>query len=449
LLRGLRPRRIRRDCEVLDDDPTLRASWDGYVAAIEVARAIINGSPFVQGTADLAQGESFLRGIVNHSLATALGNTPEQPLMQLLPYPDTRLGYNNPDNLYYVTRVSDQCSYTIKGKRGTSTGLLIQAVGPGLPGYGDAAGATTSFFAGSDLRVASDGSYSLTFSTEEPAQGDWLPLVAGTDNVLVRFSFQDWQHETPGTIAIVRTGGPESAHVEMTPELAGTMLDEAARSIPLQAAFYRDMGSRLASISANSVVGPQRTTGYAAGNVQQWNLAGTFNLHTGQGLLVTIKDVPQARYANFMAADPWLDSFEFLHHQSSLNHDQTRVDDDGYVRYVLSARDPGVPNWIDTSELSHGIIFGRFQEVDGELGPEYAPTSAVVDVADLRQHLPGNTPSVSPPQRAEQLAERNRLLVARFRDADPQHHEILRRLGAVEDMLGRDLPLHSIRGEQI
>lgn len=71
---------------MLDNDPTLRAGWDRYVAAIEVARAIVNGSPFVQGTADLVQGESFLRGIVNHSLAAALGNTPEQPLMQLLPY---------------------------------------------------------------------------------------------------------------------------------------------------------------------------------------------------------------------------------------------------------------------------------------------------------------------------------------------------------------------------
>ena len=235
----------------------------------------------------------------------------------------------------------------------------------------------------------------------------------------------------------------------MTPELAATMLDEAARSIPLQAAFYRGIGSRLASIGANRVVGPQRTTGYAAGNVQQWNLVGNFNLQSGQGLLVTVKDVPQAKYANFMAADPWLDSFEFLHHQSSLNHDQARVDDDGYVRYVLGALDPGVPNWIDTSELSHGIIFGRFQEVDGELGPEYAPTSAVVNLADLRQHLPGNTPSVSPQQRAEQLAERKRLLMARFQYADPQHHEIVRRLGAVKDMLGRDLPLHTIRDEQI
>ncbi|HXY91489.1 MAG TPA: hypothetical protein VEP49_03360 [Acidimicrobiia bacterium] len=430
-------------------DARLEAGYERFVGAIAAAHDITNGAPFVRNAADREQGESFVRGIVNHSLAASLGNTPEQPVMQLLPYPDTRLGYNNPDNLYYVARVSDTGSYTISGTRGTSVGLLVQALGPGLPGTGAAAGATKSFFAGNELELGPDGSYSLALSTDPPPRGDWLPLRPGTDNMLVRFSFLDWEREEPGSITITRDGGPASNRVEVTPALAAAMLEETARWIPLQAEFYRDQGNVLTALGPNTLVGPRRALGDAGTNVQQWNLTGNFDLRDHEALLVTLKDVSQAHYANFMVADPWLDIFEFVHHQTSLNASQVRVDGDGYVRYVLCARDPGVPNWIDTSELSHGAIFGRYQDVEGELGPEYAPTASVVDLADLRRHLPGDTPSVGRHERAEQLAARERLLAVRFRGADPQHPEIVRRLDAVETLLGHALPLHTIHDQDV
>jgi hypothetical protein len=119
------------------------------------------------------------------------------PMACVLPHPDARLGYNNPDNLYYVARVSDRYTYTISGKRGGAKTSLIQAM-QGLPGLTSERGATTAFLAGHDLDLSADGSYSITLGPQAPDHGDWLPLRPGTDNLLVRFSFLDWKTEQPG-----------------------------------------------------------------------------------------------------------------------------------------------------------------------------------------------------------------------------------------------------------
>src|SRR5436305_4807183 len=87
------------------------ADADGQLRAVHRSdrggSVTIDTSPFVRDDADRMLGRQFLRAVVNWSLAVALNLDPDRPLMQLLPDPETRLGFNNPDNLYYVARVSD------------------------------------------------------------------------------------------------------------------------------------------------------------------------------------------------------------------------------------------------------------------------------------------------------------------------------------------------------
>jgi hypothetical protein len=299
--------------------------------------------------------------------------------------------------------------------------------------------------AGHDLHLAADGSFKITLAAKAPDHGDWLPLKPGTDNLLVRFSFLDWKTEQPGSISISRNGGVSASRAEMTPALASAMLDDAATSIREQAEFYSAQAAQIAAIGANKLVGPSSAQSGAQGShTKQWRLIGNFDLQSDEALVVTVKDVPQAEYANFMAANAWLDTFEFVRHQPSLNRAQARADGDGNIRYVVSPSDPGVPNWIDTTGRTHGILFARWQEVAGELGSEYAPRVAVVKLSGIRAALPGDTPVISAAERTARLAERERLLRARFRDADPALPEVIRRLRALEQLLGRELDVQTL-----
>ena len=421
----------------------MRDAYARYVAAIETARAEIRNSVGVRSEADFPEGESFLHGIVNASVSMAMINTPDAPLGALIPHPDARLGFNNPDNNYYAARISDAHSYVLSGRRGSSRTLLFQAI-RGLPGAAENSGETLSFLSGEDLALNQDGSYTITLSAERPASGNWLPLRPGADNLLIRFSFLDWAHEQPGSFVIARNGAAPYQHVEITPARAAAMLQDAAALIIGQAHLYCHESAAFARMGANHIVGPVAATASQASHSRQWRLFGTFDLAEDEAMIVTVKDAPGAEYNNFMAANAWFDTFEFVRHQPSLNRSQVRVDEDGYIRYVISAADPGAPNWIDTTGRLHGLIFSRWQEAPGGLDQSYAADVRVAKRDEVMALLPPGTPRVTPQQRSASLAERTRLLRNRFEGADPALPEIVRRLRAVEALAGARLPVQTI-----
>jgi hypothetical protein len=93
---------------------------------------------------------------------------------------------------------------------------------------------------------------------------------------------------------------------------------------------------------------------------------------------------------------------DWYNNQSSLNGSQLRVDGDGIVRLVISAKDPGVPNWLDTAGYPEGAIQGRWNECSATP----IPTLRKVAVTDIRQFLPGDTPTVTPAQREQSVRNR-------------------------------------------
>jgi hypothetical protein len=416
---------------------TLQSADANYVAAVQKAQSIVAASPYAQN----ADAANFIQGITNYSLSQALGLTTDQPFMEVDPTPNVRLGFSNPDNLYYTSRVSDQDSYTITGNRGTSTGFLIEALA-GIPGDGNTAGAVTSSMLGSQIHYAADGSFSITLSPTQPATGDWMPLNPGTDNLLVRFSFQNWATEQPGSISISKIGGPGNDVADVTPALAATMLNEAATSIPLQAQFYVNQSKQLALLGSNRVVGPTKAQGQQGTDTEQWNVTGNYNINSNQSLIIKIKDAPSsvASYSGIVLNTPLFDSLEFVYHQASLNHAQVWVDPDGYIYYVVSSQDPGVPNWLNDEGQNTGTIFARWQGVASTLGSQYAPVLTVVNTSAVRSALPADMPTVTPTQRVSSQELRTSEILGRFQNADPARPELLRRLRAIEGLLGQNLP---------
>jgi hypothetical protein len=58
------------------------------------------------------------------------------------------------------------------------------------------------------------------------------------------------------------------------------------------------------------------------------------------------------------------------------------------IRMVVSHRDPGVANWIETTGRSTGILQFRWQRSDSPIGPDLGPTAQVVALDEVAGHLP-------------------------------------------------------------
>jgi hypothetical protein len=102
-------------------------------------------------------------------------------------------------------------------------------------------------------------------------------------------------------------------------------------------------------------------------------------------------------------------SYEYRTRTSSLNHTQLRPDADGRFRWVISAQDPGVFNWLDGGGQLRGTILLRWHHLPGNIVPGAdVITTEIVKLHELREHLPPDTRYVDAAGRAAQREQRLR-----------------------------------------
>jgi hypothetical protein len=103
----------------------------------------------------------------------------------------------------------------------------------------------------------------------------------------------------------------------------------------------------------------------------------------------------------------WYRTFDYSHHQTSLNGHQVELDADGVCRVVIAHHDPGLPNWLDTLGHKQGVVIVRWVMVSHR--PQ--PRTRIVPFAELISVLP-ETRRVGSDERAQTL-DRRREAVAR------------------------------------
>ncbi|MEE8312199.1 MAG: hypothetical protein V3R77_08070, partial [Candidatus Binatia bacterium] len=113
------------------------------------------------------------------------------------------------------------------------------------------------------------------------------------------------------------------------------------------------------------------------------------------------------------------DSLELVNHHSSLNLINTEADRDengAVTRYVVAHRDPGVPNWLDTTGHREGFLSPRWsysRQPPQELWPTISAKKVRFD--KIRNHLPAATRTVSPEERAGRIRVRQLHVQRRYR----------------------------------
>jgi hypothetical protein len=159
---------------------------------------------------------------------------------------------------------------------------------------------------------------------------------------------------------------------------------------------------------------PPRGAGHWGGQATNVYAGGTYDLGPDEALVIETRVPVEPAYSGFHLANFWGESHDFANHQSSLNGFQAERDGDGAVRYVVAHRDPGVPNWVDTTGLPRGFMSFRwaYSEAPAEL-----PTTRVEKVAfdAIRSVLPADVRAVSEAERREAVRIRQAHVQRRYR----------------------------------
>ena len=99
------------------------------VDAIAEAERLVSEAPHIQTEADLWEGLQYLAGCIAGCTHLAFDYDRDHPMLQSGTGPFTKMGLDNPDTLYFGTRVKPGREYVVTGRRGTTTDLSFQMLG--------------------------------------------------------------------------------------------------------------------------------------------------------------------------------------------------------------------------------------------------------------------------------------------------------------------------------
>lgn len=378
-------------------------SWDHYVDLMKPAAKLIEKT--IDPSSDQTRAELYRQLVMNAAQAYIwyFQASPEHP--DWMPFENSIfLLQPNPDAVYHIAPVSGDGVYRIVGKRGT-TKVAGFALGRGMFGTHEPKGGFNNYDL-DGLTIAADGSFEVVFSTEQPKdwRGDWRYLHPEAGNIMVRQFSYDWANEVDAVFAIERLDRSPLKPRLTEAEIAQKLEDVLGGFVNRFSRITLDYQNKvLNTIGYNNM----ELTGFEdLGNSPEWPQKYwrcMFEFQPDEALVIETDLPATCKYWNVQLNDTLWNQIEFGYRQSSLNPHQARIDSDGKFRAVISVADPGVPNWLDSNGFARGMLVGRWHGAS-----DYPlPTMKKVPLADVRKHLPRDTPEVSSAERERALRARN------------------------------------------
>jgi hypothetical protein len=306
-------------------------------------------------------------------------------------------GSPNPDTVYRTAAIDGSGRYLITGNLGTAPDVTVMPFGGPTP---DGLRTYPPF----DLRevVADDnGTFEVMLSRRRPAGAlNWWPLDEGMRTLMLRSVSDEWGRHVDPRVAIAR--------LDIDPRRERFSADSLRERLTSFAAVVEAMMMsgirRVRELRAQDAVNRLVAVDYSGsgGRDNQWYQEGCFSLADGEVLVIEARPPPGCKAFSLSLTDAFFSTIDWANAHSSMNHHQAVIDDDGALRAVVAASDPGIRNWLDTTGHRFGVLQCRW------LGGAAMPEVSLLRVAarSLHDWLPSSVARVSVEGRAELIRAR-------------------------------------------
>ncbi|MDH6196180.1 hypothetical protein M2272_002823 [Mycobacterium frederiksbergense] len=338
--------------------------------AIAEAERLVTAAPFIESEADLLEGLQYLGGCIAACTHVAFDYDRDHPFLHSGTGPFTKMGLDNPDTMYFGTRVQPGNEYVVTGRRGTTTDVSFQLLGGEYTD--DNVPDSETAFDDRKLDIAADGTFEWRFTPAVPSQ------------LVIREVYNDWAAQR-GSFAIARTDTAGTAPPPLTKELIAKRYEVAGKQLVQRVKTWLQFPKWFYdNLPVNTLTAPRLTPG---GLATQYSSVGHYDLSAGQAIVITLP-VGDAPYLGFQLGSLWYISLDYINHQTSLNGTQAQADPDGKIRIVVSDSNPGVINWCETLGHTKGYLQFRWQRVSRELTEADGPSIEIVDIDQIASVLP-------------------------------------------------------------
>ena len=358
---------------------TAERAWNELREAMAEAAQTVVGPAGARNALERAEGFRYLTRLLSAGLEMHLEKADAtHPAFTRMLTPTRKFLGDNPDTLYEYVPLDGSLSYRVRGRRGSEIYLAFCVYDR------DADGATKigANLSDTEMRFEDDGSFEVVLSTAQPwGAKNWLALSARAHSMIARQYFRDRTWEAPASLeieAFSQTIPPAplteeelaerlacvGRFVKETSELSATLSvfaalnpigRESQPALEVVAGELREGGSSARDLAAS--IDPKVVAGHLPTPDIQYTGA-WWSLEPDEAVIAEGM-APLCRYWSIQIFNRWLESPDYRYRQVALNDSQITLEDDGSFRAVLAARNPGVPNWIDTAGHTGGQIVVR------------------------------------------------------------------------------------------
>ena len=372
--------------EVHEAAGDLAAAAYAELAAVllEINQDYIGPHRNMNSAQERAAGRYQVANVLQHAFQYWFEVDPKRPLFHRWLSTTKKLLGDNPDAVYYGAVVDPAGSYRITGNVHGACYTSYSVETGAMDGHMSKGVVAT--LNDTEFDVAADGSYEI-IASPDPQPRNWLRLEPDAGSITTRH-YWEWERNV---------ASDPTFHVPLMIEPleepgGGPLMDDAAIAAGIQRVinFVRGVTIDFPDIPPeampswvsneinafdNSAYEESNTEiGYAAADNAY--LQARYDLGPDQALVMRGR-FPRCRFANVVIWNHRLQTPPYRYRNVSLNRNQIQYEADGSYQIVVSHRDPGVPNWIDTAGQATGMIFWRF------LLPQEATLPVEAEVVDV------------------------------------------------------------------
>jgi len=375
----------------IDDDPDTvldERTVEEFCDRLRETARLLSELPLTEHRVDRAESFHYLLMMLAYAVDAGLLNADPLEPMFSQPYRLHLLDWGgaSPDAVYRRAMLRDDRAYRVHGRLGNAAYLSMDL----------RQSSPTRTLTRDDLGPDANGAFEV-FLGGEPRDGRWWLLGDGTTGIVVRELFDDWLAARRSRLRVECLDGDVAARPEHNARRVAAAFDLIGEWI-LEGGvrYWIERSTPLAAESRNRFV----TELYRGDTLLPTTNFGWWQLAPGEALIVELQD-PEAEFWGLHLVSSLWHTLDYANRLTTYNISQAHRDADGVFRFVLSAEDPGVHNWLDTMGLERGVIILRLWRAAHAV----APSARVVALAEIADGLHGNG-RCTPDERRAQVAER-------------------------------------------
>lgn len=335
--------------------------------------------------ADIAGAHRALMHTLETGLVGSFEMDPVAPDFRRIVTTSRKLTGDNADAIYFDAPVSADYVYEVTGNIGEAVYFSITIE----EGAEDGSIPSNTSFVLNDKEIEFDdeGNFKIQVGGEKPAAGSYMPLTPGASRITTRSYYESEESAACDPLReprfSIRCLNPDRVPDFDSDTAVATNIRRVAQFVHSRTLGLPPMVNAeqppFVSLTPNVFPAPIPPGNFGLSAFDAHYSMAPYFLAEDEALVITGR-WPECRFGNVNLWNRFQQTYDFKNRTTALNRAQTELEADGSFKMIISHRDPGHANWLDTENKPFGMVFWRFFLAEGEVE---TPQAEVVKFADL------------------------------------------------------------------